>query len=128
MDNEKVAAYILLGLGGLGILVGLGFQGFVPLIGGGVSMALGLRKLGQKNKKLPSGMNARQLQDFKMDDKMIIRLAKRKGGKLTVAELSRQTSLTPQQAKERLEQFHLQGKTDLHVTDDGVIVYEFIES
>ncbi|OJJ19987.1 hypothetical protein BKI52_16045 [marine bacterium AO1-C] len=127
MDKEKQSGYTLLGIGGAAMLFGITFTGFFPVIGGAVVAFLGIRKLIRPNRSLPAAHHQGQVPTFKMDDSMILRLAKRKGGKLTVAELSRQTSLTPEQAKERLEKFHLKGKTELHVTDDGVIVYEFIE-
>jgi len=128
MDKEKQSGYALIGLGGAALFLGVTFtSGIVPIVGGAVATFLGIRKLMKASRSLPAANQQRQIPAFEMDDSMILRLAKRKGGKLTVDELARQTSLTNEQAKERLEQFHLKGKTELHVTDDGVIVYEFIE-
>ncbi|HAS45175.1 MAG TPA: hypothetical protein DCS93_32125 [Microscillaceae bacterium] len=127
MDKEKQSGYALIGLGGAAMFLGITFTGLVPVIGGAVVAFLGVRKLMRPSRSLPAANQRGQIPSFEMDDSMILRLAKRKGGKLTVAELARQTSLTNEQAKARLEQFHLKGKTELHVTDDGIIVYEFIE-
>lgn len=124
MDKERQSGLTMLGLGGAAMLFGIAFTGFVPVVGGAVVAFFGAKKLLKPNRALPA---AHQASKFELDDSMILRLAKRRGGKLTVDELARQTSLTPEQAKARLEQFHLKGKTELHVTDAGVIVYEFIE-
>jgi hypothetical protein len=66
--------------------------------------------------------------NFAITDEMIARLARHLGGRLTVDELSQQTSLTRDQAKERLEALHRQGICQINldqVEESGKIYYYF---
>lgn len=125
MDN-KIAAYILLAIGGINLLVWLGGSGgFFSLIVGGFLTYAGI-KVFQRGQRAIKGKTTPYKQlNFEITDEMIVRLAKRLGGKLSVEELNAQTSLNADQAKERLEKLLMQGKCDIDVTDEGRIIYKF---
>lgn len=56
---------------------------------------------------------------------MIMRLAKRFNGELTVLSLNSHTRLSLEDSKKFLEYLHGQGHIELRVTDNGAIIYEF---
>lgn len=65
---------------------------------------------------------------FELTDEMILRLAQRMENKLTVEQLSQQTTLTREQAKERLEKMHQSGLCQINldnVEESGKIYYLF---
>ncbi len=67
-------------------------------------------------------------QKFELTDEMIVRLAQRLENKLTVEQLSQQTTLTREQAKERLEHLHQKGVCQINldnVEESGKIYYLF---
>ena len=60
-------------------------------------------------------------------EKQIIRLAQKKGGRLTIPEIAADTSLNTTEAEEFMREMTTRGYVDMQVTDSGVIVYEFYE-
>jgi hypothetical protein len=55
----------------------------------------------------------------------ILRLAERKGGKLTVVEVVSEAALDTGTAERLLQGFVVQGTADIEITDSGVLVYAF---
>lgn len=126
----KALAYFLMIFGALTLMGGLADFSFISiLIGGGISFA-GYRVLQKHQKQLPAQKQGlmNQPQKFQMNDEMIMRLAKRLGGRLTAEQLSSQTSLSFDQAKERLEALHNKGICNINLDDideNGRIYYQF---
>ncbi len=57
----------------------------------------------------------------------LLKLAERKGGKLTVVEVVSETAVDAESAKEALESLAVQGFAQVELTDSGVIVYAFYD-
>lgn len=57
----------------------------------------------------------------------VLRLAGRKGGKLTVPEVIAELAVDKPTAEAALEALHLEELAELQVTESGMIVYEFPE-
>ena len=55
----------------------------------------------------------------------LLRLAGKRGGRLTIIEAVSELGLSPEQAKESLDALSLRGMADFEVTDSGVVVYSF---
>lgn len=65
---------------------------------------------------------------FEMTDELVIRLAKRLGGKITASDLSAQTSMTVEQAKERLDGMLMKGLCEINLNEvdlEGKVYYHF---
>lgn len=58
-------------------------------------------------------------------DAEILRLAMRRGGRLTAVEVASELGLTPEGAKEALDGLMTRDVADLALTDGGLIVYTF---
>jgi hypothetical protein len=60
-----------------------------------------------------------------LSDEQIVRFARIKGGVITPAELALETSLTVEEAEERLMKLHSKGFNEIKVSDKGFVVYDF---
>lgn len=58
-------------------------------------------------------------------EKIVLRLAKRCQGVLTVVEVAANSPLSVEQAKATLDQLNLKGFNEMDVSDAGIIVYKF---
>jgi hypothetical protein len=58
-------------------------------------------------------------------EKIVLRLAKRRQGVLTVVEVAANSTLSVEQAKATLDQLNLKGFNEMDVSDAGIIVYKF---
>jgi uncharacterized membrane protein YidH (DUF202 family) len=58
-------------------------------------------------------------------EKIVLRLAQRRQGVLTVAEVAANSTLSVEQAKETLDQLNLKGFNEMDVSDAGILVYKF---
>ena len=58
-------------------------------------------------------------------EKIVLQLAKKRRGLLTVAEVAANSALTLEQAKETLDQLNIKGFNEMDVSDAGIIVYKF---
>jgi cadmium resistance protein CadD (predicted permease) len=58
-------------------------------------------------------------------EKIVLQLAKKRRGSLTVAEVAANSILTLEQAKETLDQLNIKGFNEMDVSDSGIIVYKF---
>ncbi len=56
-------------------------------------------------------------------ERTILQLARERNGKLTVADVAMNTSLSSSKAKEALDQLDLDRLADMHVSESGVVVY-----
>lgn len=124
MDNKTIS-YIFIVVGGLTMLGGLGAESFFPFLIGGGATLYGWQRLRSNQKTIKAAKKATR---FEMSDEMIVRLAKRLGGRLSAEELASQTSLSINQAKERLEALHNKGVCDIdldRIDERGRIFYSF---
>lgn len=60
-------------------------------------------------------------------DAEILRLAGESGGRLTAVEVATRLALTPEAAKEALDELAVRGHADIQVTDAGLLVYSFYD-
>jgi hypothetical protein len=58
-------------------------------------------------------------------EKIVLQLAKKRRGELTVATVAANSTLTLEQAKETLDQLNIKGFNEMDVSDAGIIVYKF---
>ncbi|MEX2445250.1 MAG: hypothetical protein WD492_16755 [Alkalispirochaeta sp.] len=110
-----------MGMGGFGM--GLPFFGVLPLIliGGGIYVLIRLRQnrttRDDRGVGAPRGTPAPE----------IFRLAKRKGGILTVSDVVSELNFDPKEAEAHLDGLTDGQRVDMHVDDDGVVRYVFRE-
>ncbi len=60
-------------------------------------------------------------------ERQIIRLAQKKGGRLSIPEIAVDTTMNTEEAEKFMQELTAKGFVDMQVTDSGVIVYEFYE-
>ena len=92
-------------------LVATLFFGVVPLVAG-IWLCLRLRR-SAKRRARESG------------ERMILKLAQERGGRLTVADVAMNTDLSSEQAKSLLDQCNLDRLAEMGVSESGVVVYTF---
>ncbi len=88
---------------------------------------VGVMSYNKKNQAKALGHTAPSTK-FEMTDELVIRLAKRLGGKITAADLAAQTSLTVEQAKKRLDDMLIKGVCEINLDEvdlDGKVYYHF---
>ncbi|MDM8541737.1 hypothetical protein QUF90_11675 [Desulfococcaceae bacterium HSG9] len=77
------------------------------------------------NKALFNKLNKNPGLDPEEQHKAILKLAKTKGGTVTVSEIVLGTSLSLEEAEEMLQYFAAKGYANMRLNDSGAIVYEF---
>lgn len=87
------------------------FFGFAP-VGAGVFLCIYAWKRGKRRSK-------------QVLERTILRLAQSRNGRLTVADVAKDTALSSDQAKRFLDKFNLDGLAGMHVSDSGSVVYTF---
>ena len=60
-------------------------------------------------------------------EKEILRLAKQKGGELTIPEIVSDTSMNADEADEIMRELVVKRYVDMKITDQGTVLYEFFE-
>ncbi|GAB4399753.1 MAG: hypothetical protein OHK0053_20430 [Microscillaceae bacterium] len=123
--NNKLAGTILMLWGGIQALVSLGSFNMASLLISIVIGTIGWRFYSKPQKKLPAAATTGK---FELTDELIIRLARRLGGRLSVEDLITQTSLSREQAKERLDRLSQKGDCTIdldQVQESGKIYYVF---
>jgi hypothetical protein len=60
-------------------------------------------------------------------EKEIWRLAKQKGGELTISEIVAETSMNADEADEILRELVVKRHADMKLTNDGTVIYEFFD-
>lgn len=86
------------------------------------------KMIANKDEKIINAIKAKSGEGFKMNDETLMRLAGRLGGRLSVKDVITQTTLSENQAKEKLENLLKQGKCEIkldEVENTGVIYYYF---
>jgi hypothetical protein len=73
-------------------------------------------------KLIRQALTRRTLEDSK---KIVLQLAKKRRGTLTVAEVAANSALTLEQAKETLDRLNIQGFNEMDVSNAGIIVDKF---
>jgi hypothetical protein len=73
-------------------------------------------------KRIRQAVAKRTVED---SEKIVLKLAKKRRGALTVAEVAANSALTLEQAKETLDQLNIKGFNEMDVSDAGIIVYKF---
>lgn len=125
---RQVGGYLAVAVGifmGLGVLLNLGAHpagalllSFVLFsaapVGAGVWL---LRRPREKQLALQAANQAWESE--------LLRLAARRDGSLSVAEVVAHADLGPVEAEQRLDQLCKRGLCELRVTEDGVVVYRF---
>jgi hypothetical protein len=130
--NKGLIGNILIAVGVIMMIAGFSDFSLIQLFWGGAFLLFGSR-LKNTAKALPAGQQNRPQmgpanQNFEVTDDMIVRLAKRLGGRLSVEDLSSQTSLNREKAKERLEALNIKGVCNIRLDDideNGRIYYYF---
>lgn len=124
-----------IGLAGLGLLMIWSFlRGEMELSGAviGALLLVGVLPLGAGAGLIAShlrrGRGIQQSKEVLRNQTLIaetLKFAQRQGGRLTVIEVSSEFAITPEQAKDLLNQLHSQDLAEIEVTDAGLIVYRF---
>jgi hypothetical protein len=115
-----VAACVLLGLGlSRRHELGTAAVAFALLAGVGLKALLGLTL--RRSREGESGLDSSE----RAWDSLLLRLAERHGGRLTVADAMAHADITHTQAERRLEHFCARGVAEHRVSDEGEIVYRF---
>ena len=73
-------------------------------------------------KRIRQAVAKRTVED---SEKIVLKLAKKRRGALTVAEVTANSALTLEQAKDTLDQLNIKGFNEMDVSDAGIIVYKF---
>ena len=131
--NEKlqVVVAVLLGVFGIVILAGvcigvlegtskysLGTDLLLTILFGILPIVYGIVLY----KRVKQAVTRRTVED---SEKVVLQLAKKRRGLLTVAEVAANSALTLEQAKETLDQLKIKGFNEMDVSDAGIIVYKF---
>jgi uncharacterized membrane protein YidH (DUF202 family) len=131
--NEKlqVVMAILLGVFGLVMIAGVSIQflegtsKYSMLTDGVLTVLLGIVPLVGgvwRYKRIRQAVTRRTVDD---SEKIVLRLAQRRQGVLTVVEVAANSTLSVEQAKETLDQLNLKGFNEMDVSDAGILVYKF---
>ena len=97
-----------------------GFNPFWLLVGGGGGLVLGRLTLWRARRR-------RRLIETRNRERVLLELARRRGGLLEAGEAGRAVDLTPAEAQKLLENLVKQGRADIEVTDSGQTVFKFDE-
>ena len=73
-------------------------------------------------KRIRQAVTRRAVED---SEKIVLQLAKKRHGELTVAAVAANSALSLEQAKETLGQLNIKGFNEMDVSDAGIIVYKF---
>jgi hypothetical protein len=105
---------------------GLAAQIFAVLIGVGITGAGGLLLLRQHHRRaLPAAAAAVAALPRERWTSELVKLAARKGGRLTVVEAVAEGALSPAEAQTAFDELCAAGLAEPEVTDGGLIVYAF---
>ena len=121
-----VAAFMTIGLfAGGGAEHGLAVQIFVALITIGIPGAGGILLLRQHHRQRLLGPGAHPELPPERHPAELIKLAARKGGRLTVVEAVAEAHLTPDEAQAAFDELCHDGHAEPQVTESGLVVYAF---
>ena len=130
-EKLQVVVAALLGVFGLVMIVGVSIQAlegtskYSMVTDGVLTVLLGILPLVGGvwlYKRVRQAVTRRTVDD---SEKIVLRLAQRRQGILTVVEVAANSPLSVEQAKETLDQLNLKGFNEMDVSDAGIIVYKF---
>ena len=130
-EKLQVVVAALLGVFGLVMIVGVSIQAlegtskYSMVTDGVLTVLLGIVPLVSgvwRYKRVRQAVTRRTVDD---SEKIVLRLAQRRQGILTVVEVAANSSLSVEQAKETLDQLNLKGFNEMDVSDAGILVYKF---
>ena len=130
-EKLQVVVAALLGVFGLVMIVGVSIQAlegtskYSMVTDGVLTVLLGIVPLVSgvwRCKRVRQAVTRRTVDD---SEKIVLRLAQRRQGILTVVEVAANSPLSVEQAKETLDQLNLKGFNEMDVSDAGIIVYKF---
>ena len=130
-EKLQVVVAALLGVFGLVMMVGVSIQAlegtskYSMVTDGVLTVLLGIVPLVSgvwRYKRVRQAVTRRTVDD---SEKIVLRLAQRRQGILTVVEVAANSSLSVEQAKETLDQLNLKGFNEMDVSDAGILVYKF---
>jgi hypothetical protein len=130
-EKLQVVVAVLLGVFGVVLLAGVCIQALegtskyslvtdvmLTIVFGILPIACGIGLY----KRVRQAVTRRTVED---SEKIVLQLARKRHGALTVVEVAASSALTLEQAKETLDQLNIKGFNDMDVSDAGVIVYRF---
>jgi hypothetical protein len=130
-EKLQVVVAALLGVFGLVMIVGVSIQflegtsKYSMVTDGVLTVLLGILPLVGgvwRYKRVRQAVTRRAVDD---SEKIVLRLAQRRQGVLTVVEVAANSTLSVEQAKETLDQLNLKGFNEMDVSDAGILVYKF---
>ena len=130
-EKLQVVVAALLSMFGLVMIVGVSIQflegtsKYSMVTDGVLTVLLGILPLVGgvwRYKRVRQAVTRRAVDD---SEKIVLRLAQRRQGVLTVVEVAANSTLSVEQAKETLDQLNLKGFNEMDVSDAGIIVYKF---
>jgi len=89
----------------------IGFLGLVPITVGGLLFHRAYRRSRED--------------DRENEERQLLLMAERRGGKLTAAEIASHSTYTLEEAATLLAKLHTDGVAEMCVTDGGAIIYRF---
>ncbi len=133
--GKRVFAWILLGFAVIGAGVELDnfLSGRHRTTGAGIAMialfGLGAAALfrsaeGRPGQAAPEGPGAVGSREA---ERAILQAARKLGGKVTITDVAAESTLSFSEAKVALDQLAKAGACETQITDDGLIVYDFVE-
>jgi len=126
---HKAGGYLAIGFGlfmGLGVVLNTGGRhGFAALAFAFVFFCVAPIGLGTLLLKGRTSAKPNELEARNAWDSELLRLAARRHGSLTVAEVVAHADLDPATAERYLDDFCRRGLAEHRVTDDGAVVYRF---
>ncbi len=133
--GKRVFAWILLGFAVIGAGVELDnfFSGRHHATGAGIAMialfGIGAAALfrsaeGRAGSAAPAGHAEVASREA---ERAILQAAKKLGGKVTITDVAAESTLSFSEAKVALDQLAKAGACETQITDDGLIVYDFVE-
>ena len=120
-----VSLFMLLGFLGPDVVLAPGIKAiaFALTVGLPAASAGLLLRSHLKDRHLGTGARAAiRAQTYRSE---ILRVAARKGGKLTVAEVIAELAIDKATAEAALEALHLEELAEIEITESGMLVYEF---
>ena len=127
----QVVVAALLGVFGIVIIAGVSIQAlegtskYSLVTDVLLTILLGLLSLGYGvwlYRRVRQAVTRRTVDD---SEEIVLRLAQRRQGVLTVVEVAANSTLSVEQAKATLDQLNLKGFNEIDVSDAGILVYKF---
>ena len=102
----------------------MGFLYFILVLMFLLVIAYGYYKLGYKKTKKKE--KKKEKKESKLD-KELFKIAQKQGGKLTISDVVAKGKLDEESAEQMLDEMTKQGTVDMQITDEGEILYVFLD-